>query len=237
MRAAVANDRHLQEQVRVALEAVTPPAPWLTARVIDDLRNREEGTDMKVQVESRRGLPVALVVAALIAAAVVAALIASRALFPPTPAPVGVQDHATAQYVAMVEADDEQYRAAQRPTTCNEFGYDSPACRQKVQNAITAMEKFQADLERAHPPAGMASRHQLLKADVDRMVVMGKRHQGYIEAKNFAALFAEGAEFSAAIIKYTSDVTHISNREPVPLPPEYRAPSRPTEGDTLGQIP
>jgi hypothetical protein len=233
----VASDRQLQEQVRVALEAVTPPAPWLTARVIDDLRKREEGIDMKVQVESRRGLPLALVVAALIAAALVAVLLAVRALVPPSPAPVGVQDQATAQYVAMVEADDEQYRAAQRPTTCNEFGYDSPDCRGKLVNAIAAMEKFQADLERAHPPAGMASRHALLKADVDRMVVMGKRHLGYIDAKNFAALFAEGAEFSAAITKYTSDVTRVSNKVPVPLPPEYRAPPRPADGDVLGQTP
>jgi hypothetical protein len=214
----VANDRHLQEQVRVALEAVTPPAPWLTARVIDDLRKREEGTDMKVQVESRRGLTVALVVAALIAAALVAVLLAVRALVPPSPAPVGVQDHATAQYVAMVEADDEQYQAVQRPTTCNEFGYDSPACRDKLVNAIATMEKFQADLERAHPPAGLASRHALLKADVDRVVVIYKRHLGYIDAKNFAALFAEGAEFSDAITKYTFAVTLISDRVPATSP-------------------
>jgi hypothetical protein len=190
---------------------------------------------MKVQVESRRGLPVALVVAALIAAAVVAALIASRALFPPSPAPVGVQDHATAQYVAMVEADDQQFRAAQRPTTCNDYGYDSPACRQKLQNAATALQKFQADLETAHPPARMANSHAWLRADIARLVAMLQRHIGYIEAKDFKALFAEGADFTDALKSYTVDVTAMSNRLPVPLPPEYNPPARPTGGDTLGQ--
>jgi hypothetical protein len=210
--AAVDNDRQLQAEVRHALEAVTPPAPWLAARVVVDLRKRrkrEGGVDMKVHEASWRGLSLAVVgVAAVIAAAlVVVVLLVSRGLVPSSSVPAGVGDQATAQYVARVEADDQQFQTVLRPTPCNDFGYDSSACREKLQTAIAVLQKFQADT--AHPPARLAGRHALLRADIARLEAMYQRHLSYIDAKDFNALLAEGPELNANLNSYFSDINGI----------------------------
>lgn len=210
------NDRQLRAEVRHALEAVTPPAPWLAARVVEGLRKREGGVGMEVNAASRRALSLAAVaVAALIVAALVVVLLASRALVPSSSVPAGVRDQATAQYVALVEADDRQVSNVMGPPVCQGYytgpgtGYESPACRERTQNLDTAVRKFQADLERAHPPARLAGKHAQLRADLARLESVFRETMNDIDAKDYAAADAQTPELRAAFDSYNSDINGI----------------------------
>ncbi len=179
------NDRQLQAEVRHALEAVTPPAPWLAARVAESLRARKGGVGMKVHAASRGGLSLAVVaVALLIAAALVVVLLASRAHVPAGSVPAGAGDQATAQYVALVEADDQLIRPS--GPTCQGTNYES-GCLEKIAKQDAGLRKFQADMERAQPPARLAGKHAQLRADLARLDSVRQEAQKAIDAKDYAA--------------------------------------------------
>ena len=208
------NDRQLRAEVRHALEAVTPAAPWLAARVVEGLRKREGGVGVEVNAASRRRLSLAAVaVAALIVAALVVVLLASRALVPSSSVPAGVREHATPQDIALVEADDRQVSNAMGMPVCQGTGpgtgYDSPACRERTQNLDTAVRKFQTDLERAHPPARLAGKHAQVLADLARLESVLQEELNHIDAKDYAAADAQTPELRAAFDSYNADINAI----------------------------
>lgn len=214
------NDPRLQAEVRRALEAITPPAPWLAARVAKGLGNRDGGLRMEVREPSPRWVSlVAAVLVAIFALATVVVVLASRALVPSGSVPASRGDRATIEYVDLVEAGDQGLNNAMGPPVCQGVRFDAlgqadleiavAACRERIQNLYTATLKFEADLDRAHPPAQLAGKHAQLRADLARIESVHHRGLAYLDARDFAALAAMEPETAAIFADYNSDINAI----------------------------
>lgn len=165
---------------------------------------------MRVYETSRRGLSLAAVaVASMIAAVLVVVLITSRAHGPSGSVPAGVGDQTTAEYVALVNADDQRIQNKPGPAVACQGSYDAPACLERIQYLDTVARKFQADLERAHPPARLAGKHTQLRADLARLESSLQESLKYLDAHDYAAMEAQAPEAEALWAAYNADILDI----------------------------
>src|SRR3979411_1117102 len=108
------NDSQLRADVVSALEAVTPPAPWLASTIGESLRARPRQGGRKMAAAARftpRGLAVAVAVAiVLLLGATAAGIFALRSLVHPVPAHPGQGD--VARHAAMLTRDRDLPHAA-----------------------------------------------------------------------------------------------------------------------------
>jgi hypothetical protein len=153
----VDNDRALRIELRQALDKVLPPAPWLEAAVIDDLRKRRrrKTVDRNIGIATQRRVALprqvfqlaagALIIVLLAVAVVTFAELRYRA---PQIAPAGSIN----AYQAMVNRDDNQLDAA-RNDSCVTLQSVCPAPGHPV---LTALQRWSDDLNASEPPARFA---------------------------------------------------------------------------------
>jgi len=160
------SDRHLREEVVRALDAVTPPAPWLASAVAKSLGERSRPGRGKPTARSRFALPrrlsaaVAVALILLIAAAAASVLVL-RAVAPPVPAH---PSSTVAEYTAMVKTDYARLLALrqQHGDFCRSF--DDAGCPATIGLYLALRQQWIDDLDRTQPPPQFAALHVRLRA-------------------------------------------------------------------------
>lgn len=191
----MASERDLKAGFRRALDEVVPPAPWLEAATIEDLRQRRASK----WVNPRAGQPpqtswprslvplAAGVLIVLVAAAALAAFLGLRNLGPQS-SPAGTDVKA---YEMMVGADAYDASALGHGDTCQTLLSTCPAPGRPVQ---TAYRRWLDDLNRSTTPPKFAvidaqMRRHLAAAisDLDSMFAAYQaRDQGGLDSANSA---------------------------------------------------
>lgn len=161
------SDRDLRAQFRRALDDVVPPAPWLEAAAIEDLRKRR--ASKSVNPNAGRTLPsgwprsfvplAAGVLIFLLAAATAAAFLELHLAPRSSPAAMDVTT-----YQAMVSDDANRLAAAGDGTSCMTLQSVCPAPGKPV---LVAYQRWLDDLNRSQPPPRFA----LIDAQMRRHLV------------------------------------------------------------------
>jgi hypothetical protein len=191
------NEYQLRAQVVSALEAVTPPAPWLASNVRESLTagpRREGRPVMAAAGFVVRGLTPALavlLVVLLVATAV--GIVAMRTAQHPVPA-----DHAqpdVVRYAALLTkdkqlldeaADFKVFVGANSELGCL-GGPPGQQCPARLSQVEGAYQRFLNDLDHTTPPARFAAEHARMLADLQALIrVLGMAEVGLVVTKDAA---------------------------------------------------
>lgn len=175
------NDRQLRVEVVNALEAVTPPAPWLASTIGESLRSqpRRGGKRLVPAVAfSARGLSVAVAVAlVLLLAATAAGIVALRSFARPVPAHHSQSD--VVRYAALLTRDKQLLDEASGRTLqvggdgnqCDSGPSDSE-CPARLGKVEGAYQLWLDDLDHTTPPARFAAEQARMRADLEALIVV-----------------------------------------------------------------
>lgn len=149
------SERDLRSEFGRALEAVTPPAPWLPTAVREELRHRQQ----KAWRPSTGSLAAGLLAVLLIAALVVGVRVWRNGDLNHGPMPAGGAP-TIKQYQALVSRDDLRLDNTSN-IDCTTYVY--PNCLAPVAVANAAAHQWLDDLSGIQPPARFAAVDALLR--------------------------------------------------------------------------
>lgn len=168
------SERQLRAGLISALEAVTPPAPWLASTVRESLRMnpRRGGKRTRGASFTTRGLSAAVAVAlVLLLGATAAGIFTFRSLVNPSSAHPGQGD--VAQYAALLTSDRQALNEAYggelvvgdwMTSACGSLtDMECPAFLSRVEGS---WQRMLYDLDRTPPPTQFRAEHARLQADL-----------------------------------------------------------------------
>jgi hypothetical protein len=172
------SERQLRAEVVRALEAVTPPAPWLASAVGESVRARARGGGRKMVTAARftaRGIPIVVAVAlVLLIGAAAVGIFALRSVSRPVPA--HPSPSAAVRYAQMLQRDHQLLNQAAgrevaigvQSTSCDSLAHTE--CPAYLTSVVGAYQRWLDDLDRTSPPAPFAAEHARMKADVTAVI-------------------------------------------------------------------
>jgi hypothetical protein len=162
----VDSEQVLKVELRRALDEVLPPAPWLEAAVIDDLRKHRSPTrtgrgsgssQRRRPAWSRGGVQLAAgVLIVVLAGAALAAFVESR-YFTPRSESAGL---GLVSYQTMVSSDFNRVRYSGSGIDCTTVQSN---CLGPGTQVLGAIQRFLDDLNRYQPPANLAVTNGLMR--------------------------------------------------------------------------
>jgi hypothetical protein len=176
------SDRQLRAQVVSALEAVTPPAPWLASTIRESLRphRRRRGKTMRILAPFPAHRLSAAVAVALIVLLVgtAAGIFALRNSFG-HPVPAHRAESDAVRYAALLTRDKQHLdeasgRAVQvgaDGTGCDGGPGDS-ACPTRLGVVEGAYQAWLGDLDHTTPPARFSAEQARMRADLEALIVV-----------------------------------------------------------------